>query len=125
MPEIPKSRGNVISFTTALSNAQKHAAATPALRAGESGQYGELVKRPLPEGFSLVFTPSLAALLTRAQRLSGAALTEVHVLRIRDGATVMVARHDGARAVDERRGYADIDAADAWQSWLRLREAQA
>ena len=96
-----------------------------ALHVGESGEYGELVKRPLPEGLSLVFIPTLAALLTRAQQLNGAALTEDQVLRIRDRSTVVVVHHGDARAVEERRGYVDIDAADAWHSWLRLQGAQA
>ena|SRR5262245_6929996 len=97
-----------------------------ALHVGDSGAYGELAKRPLPEGLSLVFVPSLAALLMRAQQLNdGAALTEAQVLRIRDGSMVMVVPRDAARAVEEQRGYADIDAADAWHSWLQLQDDQA
>jgi aryl carrier-like protein len=95
------------------------------LQFGESGEYAVLVKRPLPEGLALVFIPSLAALLTRAQQLNDAALTENQVLRIRDGSNVMVVGLDAVRAMEEQRGYADIDAADAWQSWLRLQGAQA
>jgi hypothetical protein len=127
MPENPASRSKVIRFPTisTLNNAQSYTSARPALQVGESGEYGELAGRPLPKGFLLVFVPSLAALLTRAQQLSGAALTEDQVLRIRNGSKVMVVRHDAARAVEEQRGYADMDAADAWQSWLRLQEAQA
>lgn len=37
----------------------------------------------------------------------------------------MVASHDAVGVVEENRGYADIDAADAWCSWLRLQETQA
>lgn len=90
------------------------------LQAGESGKYSDLAGRPLPEGLSLVFVPALAALLARAQKLNGAALIEPQVLAIRDGSYVMVVHHDAARSVEEKRGYADIDAADAWASWLRL-----
>ena len=96
-----------------------------ALKFGESGQYAELVKRPLPEGLSLVFIPSLAALLMRAQQLNGAALDENQVLRIRDGSNVMAVGRDAFRTVEEQRGYVDIDAADVWQSWLQLQAAQA
>jgi hypothetical protein len=96
-----------------------------ALHVGESGKYGELVRRPLPDGLSLVFVPSLAALLTRAQQLNGAALAEDQVVRIRNGSLVMVVSHGDARAMEEQRGYVDIDAADAWHSWLRLQESQA
>ena len=95
------------------------------LQFGESGAYGELVRRPLPEGLSLVFVPSLAALLSEAQEMNGAALTEDQVLRMRDGSMVMVVGHDQVRAVEEKRGYLDIDAADAWHSWPRLQEAEA
>ena len=94
------------------------------LKFGDFGAYGELVGRPLPHGLALVFVPSLAALLLQAQELNGAALTEAQVLKIRDGSKVMVVGPDQVRAVEEQRGYVDIDAADAWQSWLRLREAQ-
>ena len=94
------------------------------LHAGRSGPYGELVGRPLPEGLALIFVPSLAALLTRARQINGAALTEEQVLRIRDGSTVIVMDHEAARAVEEQRGYADLDPADAWRDWLRLQEAK-
>jgi hypothetical protein len=97
-----------------------------ALQCGESGAaYDELVKRPLPEGLRLFFIPSLAGMLMRAEKLNGAALTEEQVLRIRDRMGVIVMRHDHARAMEEKRGYVDIDPADAWQSWLRLQEDQA
>jgi hypothetical protein len=99
--------------------------AMSALQHGESGAYGELMKRPLPAGLLLFFIPSLAAMLTRAEQLMDAALTENQVLAIRNAATVMVVHHDAVRVMEEKRGYADIDAADAWQSWLRLQEDQA
>jgi hypothetical protein len=94
------------------------------LQFGDCGPYGELVQRPLPEGLALVFVPSLAALLVQAQDLNGGALTEAQVLWIRDGSMVMVVGPDQVRAAEEARGYTDIDAADAWQSWLRLPEAK-
>jgi hypothetical protein len=90
------------------------------LHPGDSGAYGELAKRFLPEGLTLVFVPSLAALLTRAKQLNNGELNERQVLAIRDASKVVAVHHDVARAMEEQRGYADIDAADAWQSWLRL-----
>ena len=124
MPEDPKSRSNVISFAIALGNARQPATAPPPLSPGETGPYGELVRRPLPEGLSLVFIPSLVALLMQAQDLNGGAeLTERQVLAIRDGSMVMVGHHEVVRSVEEGRGYADIDAANAWPSWLRQRQA--
>lgn len=56
----------------------------PALKPGETGAYGELVKRPLPEGLELFFIPSLAWMLSHAQQENGASLTEDEVLQIRD-----------------------------------------
>jgi len=92
------------------------------LQAGQSGEYGELVKLALPEGLALVFVPSLGALLTRAQQLSDAPLTEQQVLRIRDRSNVVAVHHDVARRTEEQRGYVDIDAADAWRDWSRLQD---
>ncbi len=42
---------------------------------------------------------------------------------MRDRVAVMVMTDENARAMEERRGYVDIDGADAWQGWLRLQEA--
>ncbi|MBV8699186.1 hypothetical protein [Bradyrhizobium sp.] len=86
------------------------------LKRGEVGGYGELVKRPLPDGLELFFIPSLAGMLWRAQQEKGAALTEDEVLQIRDSWGVMVMTHEHARAMEEKRGYVDIDGADAWQA---------
>ena len=96
-----------------------------ALHVGESGEYSELARRLLPEGFALVFIPSLAALLTRAEQLKGAALTEHQVLGIRDSSKVVVVAQDALRTMEEQRGYVDIEAKDAWRSWLRLQSTEA
>jgi len=90
------------------------------LHPGDSREYGELAKRPLPEGLVLVFVPSLASLLLHAQELNGGALNEREVVAIRNGSKVIVVHREVARAMEEQRGYADVDAADVWQSWLRL-----
>jgi hypothetical protein len=63
-------------------------------------------------------------LLTRARELNDIALTEEQVLRIRDGSMVVVVPHDVAQAMEEERGYADLDATDAWHSWLQLQKDQ-
>src|SRR5689334_20301936 len=56
--------------------AQTYMPAMSTLKFGDSGPYGELVQRTLPEGLALVFVPSLAALLVEAQEINGGALTE-------------------------------------------------
>jgi hypothetical protein len=91
------------------------------LECGETGRYAEMILRPLPEGMSLVFVPSLAALLTHAEELKGAELTRDEVLRIRDNFdNVIVAPSRAVRAMEEQRGYADLDMNDPWNDWLRL-----
>ncbi|HEY1186565.1 MAG TPA: hypothetical protein VGE74_02860 [Gemmata sp.] len=48
-------------------------------------------------------------------------LTEEQVLHIRDAAHAVVSPARPASAVDQRRGYADVDPADAWKSWQAIR----
>jgi hypothetical protein len=45
------------------------------LAAGDTGPYAEIATRPLLDGLVLLFIPSLAALVTRAEQLKGAAAT--------------------------------------------------
>lgn len=93
----------------------------PQLKEGEGGAYGELAGRALPERLVLLFIPSLAAILAHAEQLTGAPLTEEQVIRIRDAAQVVVTLPQAAAAVGERRGYADVDPANPWESWQAIR----
>src|SRR5262245_32513322 len=92
------------------------------LSVGATGPYAEIAARRLPVGLVLLFVPRLAATVTRAEQLNGSALNREEVLRIRDQAGVLVSDPGPARAVEERRGYADLDPADPWGSWLALHE---
>lgn len=92
------------------------------LREGEHGCYGDLAGRALPDGLVLVFMPSLAALLEKAEQLKGAPLTEEQVIRIRDAALVVATRSQAASAVEEQRGYADVDPANPWVTWQVIRK---
>lgn len=65
--------------------------------------------------------PSLAALLTRAEELKGAPLTEDQVNRVRDMAQAVVTRADAAAATVLQRGYAEVDPTNPWASWQALR----
>jgi hypothetical protein len=98
-------------------------AAERSLTVSDTGRFADLVRRPLPEGLVLVFVPSLAAILTRARDLKGAELTRDEVVRIRDESAVLVTLPQAARAIEERRGYADLDPSEPWESWLRLTSA--
>lgn len=92
------------------------------LREGEGGPYGDLARRVLPDGLALVFMPSLAALLGYAEELTGAPLTQEQVVRVRDAALAVVTQVQAAAAVEQSRGYADVDAAQPWESWQLIRE---
>lgn len=61
--------------------------------------------------------PALVALLLRAEQLKGSPLTESEVSRIRDDAVCMAMTLDMKRALEEKRGYPDIDPEDAWNQW--------
>jgi hypothetical protein len=88
---------------------------------GEGGPYGALAARGIPEGLGVLFMPSLASLLDRAEDLKGSPLTEVEVVRIRDEARVVVTPMDVVTAVEASRGYPEVDVLDAWESWQALR----
>jgi len=73
------------------------------------------------EQLVFVFIPSLVSLLLRAERDKGAPLLESEVLAIRDGATCVATPADGARAVQDERGYEDIDPERCWAAWSAAR----
>ena len=73
------------------------------------------------ENLILVFMPSLLALLQRVEELKSAPLSESEVLRIRDGGVCIALRASVAQAMEEKRGYADLDAENAWREWRKFR----
>jgi hypothetical protein len=95
------------------------------LAEGEHGRYADLAVRPLPAGLVFQFIPSLAAMLTRAEELAARVLTRDEVLRIRDNCQIIVARPELAGSVDQRRGYEDLDPADPWSAWTKIRKRTA
>jgi hypothetical protein len=90
------------------------------LKEGDHGPYGTLT-RTLPDGLAILFMPSLAALLTRAEELKGSPLTEEKVLKVRDAANAVVTRADVAEAVVKERGYPEVDVSKTWVSWQAIR----
>ena len=85
------------------------------------GHYADLAGRKLPRGAVVQFIPSLAAILTRAEQLKQSQLLREEVMRVRDRSMVLVAPREAARAVEQQRGYVDVDPTRVWQSWLQLR----
>ena len=73
------------------------------------------------EKLVLVFIPSLASVLLRAEQEKGSPLTEQDTLAIRDKAVCVAFPEDKVPASEEARGYPDIDPEDCWAEWQRLR----
>jgi hypothetical protein len=68
-----------------------------------------------------VFIPALVALLLRAEQLKGSPLTRDEVVSIRDNAVCMTVRASVKAAMEEKRGYRDIDPERCWEEWLQFR----
>lgn len=92
------------------------------LKEGETGPFGELSRRKLPNGCVFIFVPSLIAMLTRAEQLKENPLTETEVIRIRDQAPVIVSKASMVKTLEASRGYKDVDTTDTWKTWLKLRQ---
>jgi len=61
--------------------------------------------------------PSLVATLLNKERAKGAALTRDEVEGIRDSIECVALTPDQRTAVDEGRGYDDIDPEQVWDNW--------
>jgi hypothetical protein len=69
----------------------------------------------------MVVMPSLVSLLWRREKEKGSPLTEQEVLEIRDTAPAIALPPEGLAAVEEGRGYRDIDPNNCWPEWQRSR----
>lgn len=92
------------------------------LRHEQSGPYAELIGRDNPDGFVVVFAPTLYVWLQRAEERKGDLLSETEVLRIRDRAPAIAVTPQQAAKLTGDREYADIDPDDAYASWKRMKE---
>ena len=68
-----------------------------------------------------VFMPALVVLLHHLERKKGSPLTQQEVLEVRDKGICMMMRVEHAIALDEKRGYNDIDPKFAWEQWQEAR----
>jgi len=68
-----------------------------------------------------VFIPALVALLLNAEKLKGSPLTRDQVIAIRDNAVCMMLRASVKAAMEEKRGYRDVDPEQCWEEWLQFR----
>jgi len=65
--------------------------------------------------------PSLVATLLSRERAKGSPLTEEEVIEIRNNCPAKALTPAEARAVEERRGYKDIDPERCWEQWQQAR----
>jgi hypothetical protein len=68
------------------------------------------------------FVHSLAFQLENAERQKGSPLTYDEVIRIRDNAICVMVSEESLRAMEESRGYRDIDPENCWNEWQALRQ---
>ncbi|MER2565741.1 MAG: hypothetical protein ABTQ32_33770 [Myxococcaceae bacterium] len=74
-----------------------------------------------PDSLAYVFMPSLAAVLTAAEKKAGKKLTKKQVEKIRDEAPCMTMDHRDAQRLERKRGYADLEPTLAYEQWQVLR----
>lgn len=65
--------------------------------------------------------PALVAVLLAEEKAKGEPLTKEEVEELRDQAECIAMPPHARKAVDESRGYQDIDPERVWEEWLRAR----
>lgn len=74
------------------------------------------------EATLIVPIPSLVATLLNEERAMGRPLTEEEVTAIKDACPCIVMTPEQAQAVEQSRGYTDIDPEQAWAHWQEARK---
>jgi hypothetical protein len=67
--------------------------------------------------------PALGVLLLHLEKRKGSPLSEAEVLEARDKAACIMLPVTAKRAMDEKRGYEDINPENAWSEWQVFRAA--
>lgn len=99
------------------------AASNKPLKGSDEGTLSELMSRPNPARLVIVAVPSLSALLLKAEKSNGKPLTRRQVEALRDRAPAIAVPSSAAEAVEERRGYKDVDFSTVWEEWqIRRRQ---
>jgi hypothetical protein len=65
--------------------------------------------------------PALGVLLLNLEKHKGAPLSEAEVIEARGKAVCMMLPLSAKRAMDEKRGYRDIDPENVWSEWLAFK----
>jgi len=67
--------------------------------------------------------PSLLSTLISREQSKGSPLTEAEVIQIRDNCPSVAVPIDVVPAIDESRGYKDIDPEKCWEEWQESRRS--
>lgn len=78
-------------------------------------------RREHPE-LAIVFMPALVTVLLAAERQAGKPLTRKQVEAIVEKGVCMTMTYEDARALERKRGYADLDPELAWEQWQLVRD---
>ena len=65
--------------------------------------------------------PALGVLLLNIEKKKGEPLSQAEVLDARDKAVCMMLPPSAKVAMEEKRGYRDIDPENVWEEWLQFR----
>jgi hypothetical protein len=80
----------------------------------------DAARRPASK-LAIVFMPALAVVLQTSEEKAEMALDRDEVERITHQAACITMTHEDARALERKRGYADLDPELAWEQWCVLR----
>lgn len=86
--------------------------------------YGSMTKLRMSHTERLVIypMPSLLATLINREKAKGSPLTEAEVIQIRDNCPSVAVPIEVVPAIEEARGYRDIDPERCWEEWQKARE---
>lgn len=71
---------------------------------------------------AITFMPPLVTLLLAAEEQAGKPLTRQQIEAIVENGVCMTMTHEDARALERKRGYADLDPELAWEQWQLVRD---
>jgi hypothetical protein len=77
------------------------------------------------KGLVILPIPSLVAILLSREEAKGSPLTEAEVIAIRDACSSVAVPADAVAAIEEARGYQDIDPEHCWEQWQEARKQLA
>lgn len=86
----------------------------PLADVSQHGEKEALVPMPIP---------ALGLLLLHLEKQKGSPLSEAEVVEARDKAASIMLPVSAKRAMDEKRGYEDINPENAWSEWQEFRAA--